>query len=369
LHLQQLHLVNFRNYTDASITFDGGVQCLLGDNGSGKTNLLDAIHYLSFTRSSLAASDAENVRNGEAWFSIRGSFDMGERQTDLACTYQAGQKKSVFENGLEYSRLSAHLGKYPVVMIAPADIELVWNGGEVRRKFFDTLISQVDREYLDNLITYNAHLKMRNSMLRHFAERGKVDIDLLDSNDSKLIPAGDFLAARRRDFIRIFSPVLSQRYGAISGNVNEEATIVYSSDLSDSPFADLLQRNIQRDLALQRTSVGIHRDDFELRLDGFELRRYGSQGQQKSFLVGLKLAEFEVISQKKSFKPILLLDDIFDKLDNARISRLITMMTDDVFGQIFLTDARPDRTRELLGSTGVPLKMYSVENGNLFPRV
>jgi DNA replication and repair protein RecF len=367
LHLQRLHIVNFRNYKDASVTFDAGVQCLLGDNGSGKTNLLDAIHYLSFTRSSLNASDAENIRTGEPWFSIRGSFSLGDKQADLAVSYQAGQKKSVFENGVEYPRLSAHLGKYPVVMIAPADIELVWDGSEVRRKFFDTLISQVDREYLENLITYNAHLKMRNSMLRHFTEKGKVDQDLLDANDTKLIAAGTFIHQRRRDFIKGFAPVLTQRYRAISGEANEEASIAYNSDLSDSAFADLLQRNLQRDLALQRTSIGIHRDDFELRLDGFELKRYGSQGQQKSFLVGLKLAEFQVISQKKSFKPILLLDDIFDKLDNARISRLISMMTDDVFGQIFLTDARPDRTRELLGSTGVPLKMYSVESGNLYP--
>lgn len=363
LHLQRLHLVNFRNYREAAVEFDSAVQCLLGDNGSGKTNLLDAIHYLAFTRTSLNSSDGENVTTGETWFSISGNFAMAEKQADVSVTYQVGQKKSVFENGLEYPRLSLHLGKYPVVLIAPADIELVWDGGEVRRRFFDTLLSQVDREYLDNLISYNAHLKMRNSMLRLFGEKGKVDNDLLESNDHRLAPSANFIYARRRHFITQFTPVLAERYSLISGVEAEVAGIEYRSDLSSSDFSELLSKNLQRDLLLQRTTAGIHRDDFDFRLNGFELKRYGSQGQQKSFLLGLKLAEFDVISKVKQFKPILLLDDIFDKLDNDRISRLISLMRRDTFGQIFLTDARPDRTQQLLSGSGVNSKHFAVKSG------
>jgi DNA replication and repair protein RecF len=368
LHLQRLHLVNFRNYRDALVEFDDGVQCLLGDNGSGKTNLLDAIHYLSFTRTSLNSTDAENVTTGESWFSIRGGLASNGKNVDVSCTYQTGQKKSFFENGIEYTRLSAHIGKYPAVLIAPADIELVWNGSEVRRKFFDTLISQVDRDYLDNLIAYNAHLKMRNSMLRLFGEKGKVDQDLLEANDSRLAPVANLIHARRQSFIKGFAPLLASGYRSVSPSDEEAAAIEYKSELASSDFASLLQKNFQRDLVLQRTSAGIHRDDFDFRLNGFELKRYGSQGQQKSFLLGLKLAEFNVIAKAKQFKPILLLDDIFDKLDNARITRLIAMMHSETFGQIFLTDARPDRTRELLGNAGVGSRMFSVESGNLSPR-
>jgi DNA replication and repair protein RecF len=363
LHLQRLHLVNFRNYREASVEFDLAVQCLLGDNGSGKTNLLDAIHYLSFTRTSLNSSDAENVTTGESWFSIRGNFASADKQTDVSCTFQVGQKKSVFENGIEYSRLSMHLGKYPVVLIAPADIELVWAGSEVRRRFFDTLLSQIDRGYLDNLITYNAHLKMRNSMLRLFGEKGKVDNDLLESNDHRLSSSANFIYTRRRGFVSQFTPVLASRYGQISGAEGEVAAIEYRSDLLDADFSELLAKNLQRDLLLQRTTAGIHRDDFDFRLNNFELKRYGSQGQQKSFLLGLKLAEFDVICKEKQFKPILLLDDIFDKLDNDRISRLVSMMRRDAFGQIFLTDARPDRTRELLSTSGIETRLFSVRNG------
>lgn len=344
------------------------MQCLLGDNGSGKTNLLDAIHYLSFTRTSLTSSDAENIMKGETWFSIRGNIATIDKIVDVSCSYQSGQKKSVFENGIEYPRLSAHLGKYPVVLIAPADIELVWDGGEVRRRFFDTLLSQIDRDYLDNLIAYNAHLKMRNSILRLFAEKGKVDSDLLETNDSRLAPVANLICKRRHDFVNAFAPLLADAYNSVSPSRDEMASVEYKSELRESDFSLLLKNNLQKDLALQRTTSGIHRDDFDFLLKGFELKRYGSQGQQKSFLLGLKLSEFQVIANEKRFKPILLLDDIFDKLDNARISRLMTMMNQGVFGQIFLTDARPDRTGELLASAGVNARMFSVESGKLSVR-
>lgn len=368
MYLRQLHITHFRNYRQVSAEFDQGIQCLLGNNGSGKTNLLDAIHYLSFTRSSLSSTDAQNIMTGEQHFVIRGSFVRDGADTDVACSYQGSAKKSVLENGIGYTRLSHHLGKYPVVLIAPGDIELVWDGSEIRRRFFDSLISQIDKEYLEHLITYNAHLKMRNAMLRHFAEKGKVDRDLLESNDSKMIPAAAFVFSRRRSFLTEFAPFIAEKYQALAGSNEEATSINYVSDLSEAMPGDLLEKNLSRDLLLQRTTSGVHRDDFDFLLNGFELKRYGSQGQQKSFLVGLKLAEFEIIHRKKAFKPILLLDDIFDKLDDVRISRLVAMMNHNIFGQVFLTDARPERTVGLLASAGIPARSFSVESGNLYAR-
>jgi DNA replication and repair protein RecF len=368
VHLGRLTLTQFRNYRQASAEFDDGVQCLLGSNGSGKTNLLDAIHYLSFARSSLNSTDAQNVMNGEQHFVVRGTFLQGNDAFDVGCSYQLSAKKTLIENGIPYSRFSQHLGKYPVVLIAPGDIELVWDGSEIRRKFFDSLISQIDKEFLEHLIAYSAHLKMRNAMLRQFAEKGQVDRDLLDSVDSKMIPAGILVYERRKSFLMEFAPVVARQHRNISGNENEATSINYMSDLNDGEFAHLLEKNLQRDLVLQRTSIGVHRDDFDFLLDGFELKRYGSQGQQKSFLLGLKLAEFEAILGKKGFKPLLLLDDIFDKLDDNRISRLVAMMNQGTFGQIFLTDARPERSVELLKAGGIRSRMFSVESGNLCPR-
>lgn len=368
LHLHRLDIVNFRNYRHVTAEFDDGLQCLLGPNGSGKTNLLDAIHYLSLTRSSLNSSDGENIMTGQQQFVVRGVFIRDQVNGEVACSYQAAQKKIVAENGVDYTRLSHHLGKYPIVLIAPGDIELIWDGSEVRRKFFDSLISQIDREYLDNLITYNAHLKMRNAMLRHFAERGKVDNDLLESNDSKMVPAGKFVFERRKSFLAEFVPVVVEKYREISGSDSEQAGIKYLSDANEADLGELLSRNLSRDMVLQRTTTGVHRDDFDFLLNDFQLKRYGSQGQQKSFLVGLKLAEFRVIQSAKGFKPLLLLDDIFDKLDDTRIARLLDMMNQSTFGQIFLTDARPDRSAALLGEAGIKARTFSVESGNLYFR-
>ncbi|HZY78394.1 MAG TPA: DNA replication and repair protein RecF [Cyclobacteriaceae bacterium] len=360
LELRKLNLFNFRNYEQLSVAFEGTVHCLLGKNGSGKTNLLDAIYYLSFTKSSLIATDTQNIRTGQGGFSIKGSFDACE----VLCSFQMGQKKTVKENGNEYSRLSEHIGKYPAVLIAPNDIELIWDGGEVRRRFFDSLISQVNREYLDRLITYASHLKMRNSLLKRFAEKG-VDHDLLESCERQLIPCGDFISKTRQEFLSKFIPYFQKHYSFLSGNSSEPVTIAYRSGTDGDTLSDALSKSLGRDIALQRTTMGAHRDDFVFLLDGFELKRHGSQGQQKSFLIGLKLAEFDVLTSSKKFKPILLLDDIFDKLDDDRIGRLIGLVSNGSFGQLFITDARPDRSRELLGSAGIRCESFLVENSSL----
>lgn len=365
LELRKLNLFNFRNYEQASVAFEGQVHCLLGKNGSGKTNLLDAIYYLSFTKSSLIATDGQNIRTGQGLFSIRGTFDVNATTHEVLCSYQVGQKKIMKEDGNDYGRLSEHIGKYPAVMIAPNDIELIWDGGEIRRKFFDSMISQVNREYLERLIAYTAHLKMRNSLLKRFAERGSVDHDLLESCDRQLIPCGDFIAKTRQEFLQAFLPYFRKHYQFLSDNGSESVSIEYRSGTDDEGFADALQKNLNRDIILQRTTMGIHRDDFIFTLDGFELKRHGSQGQQKSFLIGLKLAEFDVLTLHKKFKPILLLDDIFDKLDDDRIARLIELVGGGTFGQLFITDARPDRSEVLLRDVGIRAENFLVESGNL----
>ncbi|MEI9917942.1 MAG: DNA replication and repair protein RecF [Bacteroidota bacterium] len=362
MELRKLNLFNFRNYEQVSVSFEGQVHCLLGKNGSGKTNLLDAIYYLSFTKSSLLATDTQNIKTGQNFFSIKGTFE-GDRE--VLCSYQVGQKKVMKENGNEYSRLSEHIGKYPAVMIAPNDIELIWDGGEVRRRFIDSMISQVNREYLERLISYTGHLKMRNSLLKRFAERGSVDHDLLESCDRQLIPCGDFIAKTRQEFLSKFSPYFQRHYTFLSGSDSEKVGIAYRSGTDDETLSDALSKNLNRDIILQRTTMGIHRDDFIFSLDGFELKRHGSQGQQKSFLIALKLAEFDILTAHKKFKPILLLDDIFDKLDDDRIARLIELVGGGTFGQLFITDARPDRSQELLREAGIGAEIFLVENGTL----
>jgi DNA replication and repair protein RecF len=365
MRLEKLTVFNFKNYEETQLAFKGNIHCFLGKNGSGKTNLLDAVYYLSFTKSSTSSSDSQNIRFEQNQFFIKGSFVKNNKTAEVICSFQQGQKKVVKENELECSKFSEHIGKYPVVMVAPQDIELIWDGSEVRRKFYDSLISQLDRSYLDHLISYTAYLRQRNSALRFFSEKGKVDNDLLASYDQVLIPASTYIFNKRKEFIAEFVPRLIQHYRFLSDEPSEEVSIQYRSDLEEMSWAEALKKNLNRDLALQRTTTGVHRDDFLFYLNGNELKRFGSQGQQKSFLIGLKLAEFDSININKGLKPILLLDDIFDKLDDFRINKLMQLVARENFGQIFITDARPGRTNEILRQSGIEAELFELENGNL----
>lgn len=363
--LKKLGLYNFKNYHEALLEFDGDIQYFIGKNGSGKTNLLDAIYYLSFTKSAINSSDGQNIRIGQSQFLIKGEFSKGYDLHEIACSFQQGQKKVIREDDVECVRLSTHIGKYPVVLVAPNDIELIWNGSELRRKFFDSLLSQIDKNYLENLIQYVQYLKQRNSLLKLFAERGSTDLDMLEAYDAKLIPAGEYIHSKRLEFMSEFIPVFIKHYLFLIGDSLEEVQILYRSELNSEDLKDLLKKNLQRDVLLQRTGSGVHRDDFNFTLNGIELKRYGSQGQQKSFLIALKLAEFQIISQRKSLKPILLLDDIFDKLDDERIHKLMTLVADRTFGQLFITDARAGRTNEVLKESGIKAELFQVEEGIL----
>jgi len=364
VHLKKLTLHDFKNYGEARFAFDNKVNCFLGKNGVGKTNILDAIYYLGFTKSALNGVDVQNIKHGKNQFVVKGEFQTNNMISEIICSYEVGSKKTIRTDGNETRKLSDHIGKYPIVLVAPNDIELIWGGSELRRKFFDSLISQLDKNYLEHLIIYTNQLKQRNSLLRLSADRG-IDYDLLEAYDQKIVVSGTYIHQKRKELLDSFSPLFQVHYKFISGDTDEAVDIQYRSDCSGEDFGSLLKNALRKDIVIQRTSVGIHRDDFVFTLNGHELKRIGSQGQQKSFLIGLKLAEFQTIEKTKAIKPLLLLDDIFDKLDDERIHKLVNLVVDGTFGQLFITDARPDRSQGLLAEAKVNAELFLIENGKL----
>jgi DNA replication and repair protein RecF len=363
MQLETLQLINFKNYAEARVSFSPKINVLVGKNGSGKTNLLDAIHYLALTRSAVSSSDNYCVRQGEQYFFIKGCWRTSTGISEITTSFQTGGRKIVKDGINEYQKLSDHIGKYPVVLIAPDDTDLVKEGSEARRKFFDSIISQLDRAYLESLIQYNQALKHRNSLLKMFADTNRVDRVALEVYDDILIRIGMVLFEKRRAFIVEYAPVFQQYYNYIVAD--EVAEVAYSSEITSIGYEEGLRQSQSRDLMLQRTTFGIHRDDYSFRLGGGDLKRLGSQGQQKSFIIALKLAQFDVMKRRKGFKPLLLLDDIFDKLDDFRIERLLELIKNDELGQLFITDARPDRTAALLQQANVPCSVFRVNRGTL----
>ena len=363
MHLETLQLINFKNYAEARVNFSSKINVLVGKNGSGKTNLLDAIYYLALTKSAVSTADNFCVRQGQQNFFIKGVFRQSNNINEITSAFQTGLKK-VFREGVnEYQKLSDHIGKYPVVLIAPDDTDLIKDGSEGRRRFFDSIISQLDREYLETLIQYNQTLRQRNSLLKMFAETSRLDPVALETYDDALVRLGVTIFEKRSHFVQVYGPVFRRFYNFIVAD--EDAAVIYNSELSATGFREGLRENQPRDLALQRTTFGVHRDDYQFVLGGGDLKRLGSQGQQKSFIIALKLAQFEVIKRHKGFKPLLLLDDIFDKLDDFRIQKLLELIKNDELGQLFITDARPDRTAALLKQISVSSSVFKVSEGIL----
>jgi DNA replication and repair protein RecF len=363
MHLTQLQVLNFKNYEEANLHFSSRINVLVGKNGSGKTNLLDAIYYLSLTKSAFSSSDPQCILHGQNYFMVKGKFQIDSKSKEIASSVQIGSKKVFLEDGSEYEKLSEHIGKYPVVLIAPDDVDLVKEGSEMRRKFFDSIISQLDKRYLEDLMQYNHALKQRNSLLKMFSERGNPDWIVLESFDQVLVKLGKSIFERRDLFAKEFLPVF-KRYFQFIVEDNEETDLEYKSELKAKDFAKELVSTRQKDMARQRTSFGIHRDDYQFSLGASDLKKLGSQGQQKSFIIALKLAQFEIVKEHKGYKPILLLDDIFDKLDDFRIDRLLELIKLDL-GQLFISDARPERTKGLLERIKVPAVVFSVNKGKV----
>jgi DNA replication and repair protein RecF len=362
MRLEKLQLLNFKNYREVDLNFSSRINVLVGKNGSGKTNLLDAIFYLAFTKSAFS-TDPNCIQHEHNYFMVKGSFRIGSNTNEISSSVQAGAKK-IFREGLcDYQRLSEHIGKYPVILIAPGDVDLVNEGSDARRKFFDSIISQIDSRYLEDLIQYNHALKQRNSLLKMFNESGTADWIAVESYDHILVKLGSSIFRKRQEFVKEFLPVFIGYYRFIVEE-NEMTDMEYCSEIMERDFMEGLISSRQRDIIIQRTSFGIHRDDFRFSLDNGDLRKMGSQGQQKSFVIALKLAEFEILKRHKGFKPILLLDDIFDKLDDFRISRLLELIKTEL-GQLFITDARPDRTRELLDQVQAEAFSFIIDKGDV----
>lgn len=366
MFLSSLHLQSFKNYPSLDISCSPGINCLVGKNGSGKTNLLDAVYYLSMTKSSLNGVDSQNIRKGDPLFFIKGDWRPTGKKAktveQVQVAFQPGQKKVVKVNQKEYEKLSEHIGRFPVVLIAPNDTDLIREGSEGRRKFFDSIISQVDAGYLDNLLMYHHYLKQRNSLLKQYGETRRLDKTLISVYDDHLIGLGKQIFTARASFIEQFGVLFRPRYHWLSGG-SEQTAIEYQSELSDAAWPDQFRKALDKDMALQRTSSGVHRDDFDFQLDGEQVKKFGSQGQQKSFVIALKLAQFDTIREKKGFPPVLLLDDIFDKLDEDRIRKLMELVGGDEFGQLFVTDARPERTLSLFRELRKEKKLFKVEEG------
>lgn len=362
--LESLDLIQFKNHLKTSLNFSPEINCVVGLNGSGKTNILDAIHYLSLTKSAVQSSDTLNVSHTFDFFTIKGLFQVENKPLQVRCSFEVGKKKQIFQNGSPLPKTSDHVGKIPLVLIAPDDTELIKGGSEGRRKFFDGLLSQLDHGYLDQLIRYHHFLKQRNALLKQFAETGRRDMTLLGSYDQELIQLSTLLGKKRRDLMEEISPALQQYYQKISSG-KEQIEIKYETEVLRPDFAAYFGSLRSKDLITKNSNAGIHKDDFDFLIDGHPIRKIGSQGQQKSFIIALKLAQFQLFEKAKGEKPLLLLDDIFDKLDDERIAKLMELVSQGTFGQIFLTDARPERSMGILGELNSEVFFFEVENGEV----
>ncbi len=364
MHLQNITVLNFKNYREAELVFSPGVNAFTGNNGSGKTNLLDAIHYLSLCKSYFNPIDSQQIKQHEEFFMVQGVFDK-EGQTDtISCGLKRNQKKQFRKNKKDYLRLADHIGQYPLVMISPYDVNIIMDGSEERRKFIDNVISQTDSHYLDELIVYQKNLLNRNALLKSIAEKGKYDPALMDILDERLINAGIKIFQKRKEFMEVFTPVFNKHYLFISEGA-EVVNLQYESQLLTDDFAVLLEKSKDRDRFLERTNVGIHKDDLLFNIHELPLKKFGSQGQQKSFLIALKLAQYSFLFQKKGFKPLLLLDDIFDKLDDLRIKKLMQMVSEDDFGQIFITDTSRQRIAGIFNDINVTVNITEINKGEI----
>ncbi len=363
--LKQLAVFNFKNYAEATLQFTPDVNAFTGRNGAGKTNLLDAIHYLSLCKSYFNPIDSQQIKQGEDWFMVQGEFDKEGQVDTVACSIKRNQKKQFKKNKKEYTRLADHIGQFPLVMVSPNDSAIVTDGSEERRRFMDNVISQTDIHYLDGLILYNRCLVQRNSLLKQSARRGPLDTGLLEVLNMQLVDLGISIYEKRCAFMAEFVPEFNRHYLFLT-EAAERVSLVYESQLAQGRFSDMLDRCLDRDCALERTTVGIHKDDLSFSIhQEMPLKKFGSQGQQKSFLIALKLAQYSFLHQQKGFKPLLLLDDIFDKLDEVRTHKLMQLVSADDFGQIFLTDTDAVRINRIFDAIGRKVGVFEINHGTV----
>ncbi|MFG6686439.1 DNA replication/repair protein RecF [Mariniflexile sp. HNIBRBA6329] len=341
--LKSLSLLNYKNFDSKTFAFNDKINCIVGNNGIGKTNVLDAIYHLSFGKSYFNPVATQNIKHDEDFFVINGDYEKESKLEKVVISLKRGQTKVIKRNGKAYEKFSEHIGFLPLVIISPADRDLIIEGSDTRRKFIDSVISQSDKKYLSNLINYNKILAQRNALLKYFALNHTFNKDTLEVYNNQLNDFGTVIFEKRHAFLQTFVPIFKARYEAIS-NGNEVVELNYHSDLYEDNLNNLLLKNINKDKTLQYTSVGIHKDDLHFNIENHPIKKFGSQGQQKSFLIALKLAQFDFIKAQSNVNPILLLDDIFDKLDENRVAQIIKLVDNENFGQLFISDTHAERT-------------------------
>ena len=363
MYLKQLSLLNFKNYQEVQIELSDKINCFLGDNGEGKTNLLDAIYYLSFCKSYFNPSDTQNITHDAPFFVLEGFYENNGKEETVYCGLKKGQKKQFKRNKKNYDRLADHIGRIPLVIITPLDIMLIIEGSDVRRKFVDGIIAQYDHHYLNHLLSYNKALHHRNLLLKSFWLNRNFDQESLDVWNDQLVQYGNLIYEARKAFIDKFTPVFQKYYTKISKD-KEEVSLSYRSQLNEGDFNDLLKQSLEKDKSNHYTNVGVHKDDLVFNLGGFPLKKFGSQGQQKTYLLALKLAQAELITAISKIKTIILLDDIYDKLDGKRMAQLLSIVGGGSFGQIFITDTNLERIPHLLKEEKLTFKAFHIKEGD-----
>lgn len=364
MFIEDLSLINFKNIAQAELRFSPDLNCFIGNNGAGKTNLMDAIYYLSFCKSFLNAADLQNIRHNEEFFVIQGKYQRSGSEENIYCALKKGQKKQFKRNKKEYKKLSEHIGLLPLIVITPSDIDLIMGGSEERRRFVDTVISMYDQHYLDSLIRYNRALLQRNNLLKQFAANHTFNAETIEIWDDQLVHYGQFIHEGRKQYIEKFIPVFQNYYEMIAGE-NEPIGLEHQSQLYEHNFAELLKDSRPKDRIMQFTTVGPHKDDIEFRLGDYPIKKLGSQGQKKTFLVALKLAQYNFVKDISGITPILLLDDIFDKLDKFRVEEIVKLVANDHFGQIFITDTNREHLDQIIGRVNAETRIFTVQNGTI----
>ena len=360
MRLKRLSLLNFKNLSQTDIALSEGINCFVGDNGAGKTNVLDAIYYLSMSKSAFTMTDGQSVRHGEEFFFTEGTYSTdGGGQEQVVCSFSRRTGKVLKRNGKEYDRVADHVGLFPVVIVSPRDTDLITDAAEERRRYLNGFISQLDRVYLNSIMRYNAVLTERNRFLKSSSDEAMLQI-----YDMQLAEHGTRVYEARQKMVERMQPMVAEYYRTLSDD-REQVEIEYRSELQEMPMQDVLLRARERDIVNQFTTAGVHRDDLVFRIGGYPLRKYGSQGQQKSFLIALKLAQYRLLAEATGEKPILLLDDLFDKLDMGRVEQLLTIVSHDDFGQICITDCNKVRLESTLARAEKEYALFTVEGGDI----
>ena len=364
MHIEEISIVNYKNLKDIQVEFSPKLNCFLGNNGAGKTNLLDSIYYLSFCKSFFNSTDLLNINHDESFFMLNGFYKRLDSKENISCGLQKGLKKQFKRNTKIYKKFAEHIGLLPLVMISPSDSVLILGGSDERRKFMDGVISQYNQNYLDDLLKYSRALLQRNNLLKQFGAARNFDPELLSVWNAQLVDYGNRIYHHRVEFVEKLVPVFQRYYSFVSKD-NESVNLTHQSDLHGGSFDTLLNEALSKDRVLQYTSVGIHKDDLVLNIGNYPIKKLGSQGQKKTFLVALKLAQFEFIHEISGLKPILLLDDIFDKLDQQRVEQIVKVVSQEQFGQIFITDTNREHLDTIIKKMGADFRIFQVESGTV----